>query len=94
MDLEQVMELLLARMDAHQAKADADRKADRDKRMNTRHEEMVAENEPERDVKTMACQDTMDAHLEEKKPTSVDRKPKVAQQDDVHKEDAETMLIR
>jgi peroxiredoxin family protein len=62
--------------------------------MNARHEEMVAKNEHERNVKTFACRYTMDAYLEEKKPTSADRKPEVEQQDDVPKEDAEMMPIR
>jgi hypothetical protein len=36
---------------------------------------------------TIACQE-MEAHLEEEEPTSVDRKPEVAQNEEVHVEDA------
>jgi hypothetical protein len=93
-----VLELLLARMETMQVKADADReerKADRSdlkemmmKMMGTSHMEMVAENKPERDTKTMTCRETREVHLEEKEPTSVETKPEVAQQQDVPLEDA------
>jgi hypothetical protein len=41
---------------------------------------------------TMACQ-AMEAHLEEKGPTSVDRKPEVAQKEEVPFDDAEVMPV-
>jgi hypothetical protein len=55
-------------------------------------EAMLAKTEPGRDIKTMACQ-KMEACLEEEKPTSVDTKPTVAQQEEVPVEDAEVMLV-
>jgi hypothetical protein len=62
------------------SRLEADRQADQRepkemmmKMMDTSHKEMVAETNPEMDVKTMACQE-MEAHLEEE-PTSVDMKP-------------------
>jgi hypothetical protein len=62
--------------------------------MGTSHKEMVTKTKPERDVETMVCQETteahleeeetmacqeMEAHLEEEEPTSVDMKPEVAE---------------
>jgi hypothetical protein len=119
MNTQQLLELLLARMETMQVKADADReerKADRRelkemmmKLMDTSHKEMVAEQKPERDMETMACRETMEAHLEEEemmacqemearpeeKPTSVDRKPEAAEEEEwVPKEDAEVMPVR
>jgi hypothetical protein len=50
--------------------------------------------EPEEDMtpvtrnKTMACQETTEAHLEKKQPTSLDRKPQAAEQREVPNEDA------
>jgi hypothetical protein len=51
----------------------------------------VAESKPETEIKTMACQE-MEARQEEK-PTSPDRKPEVAQEDEVPTEDATVMLV-
>jgi hypothetical protein len=45
------------------------------------------------DIKMMACQE-MEAHLEEKKPTSVDTKPEVAQKEEVPVQDAIVTLVR
>jgi hypothetical protein len=58
---------------------------------NTSHKEIVAENKPKIDMKTTACQE-MEAHQEESKPTSLDRKPE-AEQEEVHVEDAELMPV-
>jgi hypothetical protein len=41
---------------------------------------------------TLACQE-MEAHQEEKEPTSPDRKPEAAQKDEAHVDDAEAMLV-
>jgi predicted transposase YbfD/YdcC len=89
MDTQQVLKLLLARMETMQVKADADReerKADQRKlkemmmkMMDVSHKEMVAVIKPERDMETMACQE-MEAHLEEKEPIPVDMKPEAAEE--------------
>jgi hypothetical protein len=68
---------------------DTDEKADRDEWKAWR-EEMARRT---RDEGTMACQETMEARLEQEKPTSVDTKPEVAQQCEVPKEDAKMMLV-
>jgi hypothetical protein len=47
--------------------------------MDTSHKELVTEIETEGDVKTMAYRETTETRLEEKEPTSVNRKPGVAQ---------------
>jgi hypothetical protein len=47
--------------------------------MRASHMETVAEIKTGKDIETMACRETMEAHLDEK-PTSVDKKPEVAQQ--------------
>jgi hypothetical protein len=60
--------------------------------MGTSHKEMVAVIEPGRNTETMAYQE-MEAHLEEEKPASVDRKPEVAQEQEVPAEDAEVMPV-
>jgi hypothetical protein len=46
-----------------------------------------------KDVKTMACRETTEACLEEEL-TSLDRKPEVAQKEEVLIEDAEIMPVR
>jgi outer membrane biosynthesis protein TonB len=61
--------------------------------MGTSHKEMVAETKPEMDAETMACQE-MEAHQEEKKPTSSDRKPEAAQKTEVPAENATVMPVR
>jgi hypothetical protein len=58
---------------------------------NASHKDTVAENKPETEVKTMACQE-MEAHQEEE-PTSADRKPKAAEQREVPVDDAEVMPV-
>jgi hypothetical protein len=60
--------------------------------MDASHKEMVAESKPEMDVKTMACQE-MEARPEEKKPTSVDTKPEVAQKEEVPVQDATVVPV-
>ena len=77
---------MIARMDAHQVRMDADRKVWLEKmdadtktwreRMEASHKEMAAEIKTGKDVKTMVCRE-MEARLEEK-PTSVARKTEVA----------------
>jgi peroxiredoxin family protein len=62
-------------------------------KMDASHKEMVAEIKPERDVETMACQETTEVRIEEEKLTSVDRKPEVAEQREVPVEDAEVMAV-
>jgi hypothetical protein len=88
MDMEKLFERLAAKMDANQAKAEADRQAHRreikeimEKIMNFNHNE------------AMACQE-MEAHQEERKPTSPDRRPEAAQEDEVPAEDATVMPVR
>jgi hypothetical protein len=56
------------------------------------HEEMVAEITPPKDVETMACQGT-EARQEDIEPTSLDRKPEVAQEE-VPVESATIMPVR
>jgi peroxiredoxin family protein len=63
------------------------------KMMDTSHKEMVTETKPERDMETMACQETTEAHLEEEEMTSLDRKPEVAEQREVPVEDATVMPV-
>jgi hypothetical protein len=61
------------------------------RRMDAKYKEKFAETKPERDSKTLACQE-MEARLEEEQPTSLDRKPEAAEQREVPVEDAEIML--
>jgi hypothetical protein len=101
MNSQQVLELLLKKMDAYQtqflSRLDADRQTEQRelkeimKMMDTSHKEMVAETKPETEM--MACQE-MEEHLEEEELTSVDRKPEVAQQREVPVEDAEVLPVR
>jgi hypothetical protein len=87
MDIQQMLERLLAGQEemianskAWREEMAAERRARTEatrKRTDAKHEGMVAETKPERDIKTMACQE-MEEHLEEKEPTSVARKPEVA----------------
>jgi hypothetical protein len=99
MDSQQMMELLLTEMRAWGEKIaarteviKARTKAVREN-MGTSHKEIVAEVKPERDAESMACQETMEVHLEEdgtmacqemearpeeEEPTSVDMKPEAA----------------
>jgi hypothetical protein len=76
---------LMAKLDAYQAKTDAVLLAMQV--METSHREMVAEATPKRNMETMACQE-MEERLEEEEPTSLDRKPEVAQQQEVPVENA------
>jgi hypothetical protein len=86
MDWMELLEKLMAKEEML-AKLDGDRKACREEMaasredMDTSHKEMVAEIEHEMDIKTMVCQE-MKARPEEK-PTSADRKPEAAQQEEV-----------
>jgi hypothetical protein len=77
---------LMAKLDAYQAKTDAVLLAMQV--MENIHREMVTEATPERDMETIACRETTEARIEEKEPTSVDRKPEAAQQREVPVEDA------
>jgi hypothetical protein len=54
---------------------------------------MVAKTKPERDMETMACRETMEAHLEEEELTSVGKKPEAAEQQELPIEDATVMLV-
>jgi hypothetical protein len=65
-----------------QKKAEADIEAWREK-MYASHKEMAAEIKPETDMKKMVCRETTEARLEEKEPTSLDRKPEVAERREV-----------
>jgi hypothetical protein len=100
-------EEILKKMDEYQPKTDAVLLAMQV--METSHREMVDEATPERNMETMACRETMEAHLqeegtmacqeveariEEKEPTSVDRKPEVAQQREVPKEDTVVQPVK
>jgi hypothetical protein len=61
--------------------------------MVTSHKEMVAVIEPGRNMEIIACQE-MEAHPEEEKPASVDRKPEAAeQQEEVPVKDATVMPV-
>jgi hypothetical protein len=68
---------------------DANRKADQDEWKAWR-EEMARRT---RDKGTVACQELMEAHLEQERPTLLDTKPEVAQQCSVPKEDAKMMPV-
>jgi hypothetical protein len=59
---------------------------------NTSCKETAAVIEPETEVKMMACQE-MEAHQEEKKPTSLDRKPEAALKTEVPAENATVMPV-
>jgi hypothetical protein len=59
---------------------------------NASHKEIVAENKPKTEVKTMACQET-EVHQEEEEPTSADRKPEAAEQREVPVDDTEVMPV-
>jgi hypothetical protein len=69
----------------------AETKARREMR-NASRKEAAAVIEPETKVKTMACHQ-MEAHQEEKKPTSPDRKPEAAQKTEVPAENATVMPV-
>jgi hypothetical protein len=105
--MDPIMEFLLAmqeetragqeKVKSNQAKADArheqmmaDWKAWHEE-MRASRKETAAKIEPKTEVKTLACQE-MEAHQEERQPTSLDRKPKVAQKEEVPKVDTEVML--
>jgi hypothetical protein len=90
MESQQLMELLLAIREAKsdQAKADArqeqmmaDWKAWREE-MRASRKETATEIEPKTEVKTSACQE-IETRQEERKPTSLDRKPEAAQKEEV-----------
>jgi hypothetical protein len=86
-DKEDFMARLDANMKAWQEKADTDMKAWEEEIHSMRFETTNTRSE------TMACQE-MEAHPEEEKePTSVYRKPEVAQQREVPVEDAEEMPV-
>jgi 5'-3' exonuclease len=74
--------------------------------MGNSHKEIMAETKPERDMETMTCRETMEAHLEEEgtmacqkmearpeeEPTSVDMTPEAAKRE-VPVEDATVMSV-
>jgi hypothetical protein len=79
--------------DAHQANFEA--LTEMTARMDTRHNEMLTWL---KDLKfnreeMMACQEPMEARLEEDKPASEERTPEVAQEQEVTKEDAIEMPV-
>jgi hypothetical protein len=77
------------------AKLEDDRQADWKawrEEMAASHKETVAETKSEMDVEMIACQE-MEALSEEKKPTSVDMKPEVAQKEQVPVQDATVMPV-
>jgi hypothetical protein len=53
----------------------------------TSHKETAAIIEPENEVETIACQE-MEAHQEEEKPASLDRKPEAAEEYEVAAENS------
>jgi hypothetical protein len=76
------------------AKMEADRKADQEKAEAHRREikemmKIMNSNHNE----TLACRETMEEHLEEKKPTSPYRKPEAAQKTEVPAENAREMPV-
>jgi FtsZ-binding cell division protein ZapB len=98
-DMQANMEAWREELAARREMMDADTKAwqekiaaMRNKRMDASHKEMVAESKPKMDVKTISCQE-MEARPEERKPTSVDTKPEVAQKEEVPVQDATVMPV-
>jgi hypothetical protein len=97
-DLAQMMKQMLARMDdikemkkemkENQEKADA-HQAKMEVKMGSMQAELVSiiKNFKFNGEETMACQETMEARLEEEKPASVDRTPEVAHGQEVPLED-------
>jgi DNA polymerase III gamma/tau subunit len=82
-------EKMAAETEATQAETEAikARSAAMREKMGTSHMEMVSEFKPEIEEETMASQE-MEERLEKEEPTSVDRKPEVAQHRKVPVEDA------
>jgi predicted phage tail protein len=92
---QQRMEAVMKETNANQAKADAEWKAWRAKmaamleNMDANHGKMMSITRK----RTMACLETKEARLEEKKPISVDTKPEAVQKE-VPKEDAAVKPVR
>jgi hypothetical protein len=84
------MQAFMKMMHAYQAKTDAVLPAMQV--TETSRKESAAAFKPETDVNTMACQG-VEARQEEEKPTSTDRKPDAAQQEEVPVEDAEVIPV-
>jgi peroxiredoxin family protein len=76
--MQQIMDDRHEEMRSYQAKAEASHKELLAKL------EMMTAHRAKRDVKTMACQETMEACQEEKEPTSLGRKPEAASQEESH----------
>jgi hypothetical protein len=85
----------LARKDVRRNEAiRAETKVMRDKIMEVDRGTVREEVKPKTD-EMMACRETMKAHLEEKEPTSLDRKPETAEQkEEFPVEDATVMPVR
>jgi hypothetical protein len=107
MDMAQMMERLLAKLDTDKKKMLAEIKADRKtdtERMIARMDAKMGSMQTElksaiKDLKfnreeTMACQEIMEARLEvEDRPASVDTTPEAAHEQEVPREDAEVMPV-
>jgi hypothetical protein len=63
------------------------------RKIGSSHMEMVSTFKPEIEEETMACRESMDTRLEEKKPTSLDRKPEAAQKEEVPAENAKVIPV-
>jgi hypothetical protein len=90
MERQEIIEMLaefeaniMARLDAHQSRMDAI------------HKEMMAwlTDTNDNGEETVACQEKMEARLEEEKPASMEMKPEVAQEE-VPREDTAVMPVR
>jgi hypothetical protein len=90
-DRKTAKEEILKKMDEYQAKTDAILLALQV--METSHREMVAEATLERNMEMIACQE-MEERPEEEQPTSLDRKPEAAQQEEVPIQDTTVMPVR
>jgi hypothetical protein len=84
-NLKKDKEDLMAKLDVYQAKTDAVLLAMQV--MGISHREVVPEATPGTNIETIACQE-MEARLDEEKPTSVDRKPEAADEEEVPVQDA------
>jgi hypothetical protein len=113
MDMEKLFERLVAKIDANQAKAEADRKADKEEGKAAQvkadadrvqmQEKMEAHRRELKEImekimnanhnEKLACRETTEERLEEKKPTSPDRKPEAAQKAEVPAANATVMPV-
>jgi hypothetical protein len=94
--LKTMIEKMRAETEAIQAETEATRartRAMRDKRMKANRDACI-EDIKDTQEETMACQQTMEARLEEEEPASVDMTPEVSHEQKVPMEDAVVMPVR